>query len=379
MKTNVDVVVVGLGSVGSMALWHLARTGQSVLGIEQYGRVHAAGAYTGESRLFRVAVKEGLLYTPIALRSREMWQELEAASGRTILLPVGVIHIAPKDHPDLRVTLQSIRDYDLPHELLDAAALRARYPQFAIDDDDLGVLDSLGGGLRPETAVLASQELALQHGAEILADTEVLAIEPAGSGVVVRTANGEVHAKRAVVTAGPWTTRLVPEVKDLLTVASFPLTWMMPRHPELFSPDRLPAFMRDRGGEHAFGAPSLDGFSLKMTPHLMLPEVEDFSDRHTELTPEQLRWLGEVAQDIMPDLVPEPVRWSIHPDSQTTNSVPIIDAIADGRIVVATGMSGNGFKFIPVYGLALAELATQGSSDWQHERFTIAAHIAENA
>ncbi|MFT4229580.1 MAG: N-methyl-L-tryptophan oxidase [Microbacterium sp.] len=373
---DLDVVVVGVGSMGSMALWHLARAGRSVLGIEQFGRVHAEGAYPGESRLFRVAAKEGALYTPALLRARELWLELGAAAGRELLVPTGVLHIAPGDHEDLTATMQSIREHDLPHEVLDARALRARYPQFHVEDDDLGVLDTLAGALRPETAVLAAQEQALRHGARILSDVEVLAVEPSGSGVVVRTASGEIRARRAVVAAGPWTSRLVPALRDVLTVASFTLTWLMPRHPELFTPDRFPGFMRDLDGEHAFGAPSLDGFSIKMSPHLILPDVDDVSERTTALTADQLRWLGEQAVRMIPDLVPQPVRWSIHPDSITADRAPVIDTIDDGRIVVAAGMSGNGFKFAPLYGLALAELATGGTSPWRHERFTIASHAA---
>lgn len=379
--TDADVVVVGLGSMGSMALWQLARRGHSAVGIEQYGRVHAAGAYPGESRLFRVAAKEGALYTPALLRARELWLELAAASGRDVLLPVGALHIAPRNHPDLAATMASIADYALPHELLDAAALRERYPQFHVEDDDLGVLDVLGGAMRPEAAVLAAQEQALSHGARILSDTAVTAIEPAGSGVIVHTADGEVRARRAIVTAGPWTTRLLPELGEFLSVASYTLTWLMPRHPERFAPDRFPGFMRDLfvpgvGDVHAFGVPSLDGFSIKMCPHVILPEVADIDERFTQLTPDQLRWIGELAGRMIPDLVPEPVRWSIHPDSQSATKAPVIDTIADGRITVAAGMSGNGFKFAPLYGLAVAELATDGASAWRHERFTLASHRA---
>ncbi|MFT4136683.1 N-methyl-L-tryptophan oxidase [Microbacterium sp.] len=377
--TQSDVVVVGLGSVGSMALWHLSRQGHSVVGVEQFGRVHAAGAYAGESRLFRVAAKEGALYTPALLRARELWLELAEASGRDVLLPVGALHLAPGDHEDLGATLRSAKDYDLPHEVLDAEALRRRYPQFHVDDGDVGVLDLLGGAMRPETAVLAAQEQALRHGASIVADAEVTAIEATDAGVIVRTADHEFHARRAIVTAGPWTARVLPELRDLLSVASFTLTWLMPRHPEWFTPDRFPGFMRDltvpgASDVHAFGVPTLDGFSIKICPHIVLPEVADVRDRATEVSPETLRWAGEQAQRMIPDLVPEPVRWSVHPDSQSPDKAPVIDTVADGRIVVAAGMSGNGFKFIPVYGLAVAELATTGSSVWQHERFTLFAH-----
>jgi sarcosine oxidase len=149
---------------------------------------------------------------------------------------------------------------------------------------------------------------------------------------------------------------------------------MMPRHIELFTPDKLPGFMRDLDDVHAFGVPTLDGYSIKICPHIVFDEVADIANRPTALTRTQLRWIGKAAQRLMPDLVAEPVRWSVHPDSQTANKMPIIDTLADGLITVATGMSGNGFKFAPIYGRAAAELALTGTSDWQHPLFTLTGH-----
>ena len=382
-NTRVDVAVVGLGSIGAMALWRtalaLSGTGKTVLGIEQYGPLHAAGSYTGESRLFRVAAKEGRFFTPALLRSRELWHQLEAESGRGLLLEAGALSLAPADHPDIAATLRAIDEFDLQAEILDADGLRRRYPQFAIESDDVGILDPLGGGSRPEASVLSGIEAAERLGAQVWTGVEVQAVVPDGDGVRIATARGEVIADRVIVTTGSWTTRLVPELADLVTVASFGLTWLMPRHIEWFTPDRFPGFMRDLGDVHAFGVPTLDGFSIKICPHVILPEVGDYADRFTELTPDQLRWIGEQAQRMIPDLVPDPVRWSVHPDSQTAARLPIIDTVADGAIVIATGLSGNGFKFSPVWGEALAELAIDGRSDWQNPLFTIAAHRQHDA
>lgn len=376
--TRADVVVVGLGSIGAMALWRtaaaLAGTGKTVLGIEQYGPLHAAGSYTGESRLFRVAAKEGRFFTPALLRSRELWLQLQEESGRLLLREAGVLSLAPGDHPDIATTLAVIDEFGLDAEVFDAAQLRARFPQFAVESGDVGVLDPLGGGSRPEAAVLSGIEAAERLGAQVWSGTAVEAIEQVGDGVRIGTPRGDVIAERVIVTTGSWTTRLVPELADLVTVGSFGLTWLMPRHIEWFTPDRFPGFMRDLGDVHAFGAPTLDGFSIKICPHVILPEVGDYADRFTELTREQLAWIGEQAQRMIPDLVPDPVRWSVHPDSATAARVPIIDTMAGGAIAIATGMSGNGFKFAPVWGQALADLATTGRSDWQNPLFTIAAH-----
>ncbi|MET0698201.1 MAG: N-methyl-L-tryptophan oxidase [Mycobacterium sp.] len=369
-----DIVVVGLGSMGSMALWQLAERGVDVLGIEQFGRVHTYGAYAGESRLFRVAAKEGQVFTPALLRSRELWQKLGAAYGQDPLLTVGALSVGPEGHPDLESTLRSIKDYDLPHQTLDADELRARYPQFYVEDNDIGILDTLGGALRSEVAVAAATDQALVHGAEIRYDTTVLAIEPGKDGVRVVTSSGEVWADRVVVCAGPWTTRLLPELADVVKVVTYSLIWFMPRHIEMFTPDKFPGFMRDLHGVHAFGIPTLDGYSVKATPNIDFPLVDDWAERGTSLTREQLKWAGEEIQKMIPDLMPEASRWSVHGESFTATKMPIIDTVADGAVVVATALSGNGFKFSPVWGEMLADLATTGQGKFAEHAFTVGAH-----
>jgi sarcosine oxidase len=369
-----DVVVVGLGSMGSMALWQLAKRGVDVLGVEQFGRVHTNGAYAGESRLFRVAAKEGQLFTPALIRSRELWQELGAAYGQHPLLPVGALSLAPRGHPDLSSTLRSINEFDLPHQILDAAELRVRYPQFHVEDDDIGILDELGGAMRSELAVAAATDQALVRGAVIHYDTTVLALEPGNDGVRVVTSRGEVMADRVVVSAGPWTTRLLPELADVVKVVTYSLIWFIPRHIEMFTPDRFPGFMRDLDGVHAFGIPTLDGYSVKATPNMESPLVDDWDDRGTGLTREQLKWAGEQMQKMIPDLIPEASRWSVHAESLAADKMPIIDTVADGSVVVATALSGNGFKFAPVWGEMLADLATTGRGRFVEHAFTVAAH-----
>lgn len=369
-----DVVVVGLGSIGSMALWQLAKRGVDVLGIEQFGRVHTYGAYAGESRLFRVAAKEGEVFIPALLRSRELWQELGAAYGQDPLLKVGALSVGPDGHPALESTLSSIRRYDLPHEVFDAAELRVRYPQFYVEAGDIGVLDTLGGAMRSELAVVAATELALSHGAAVRYDTTVIAIEPRADGVRVVTSAGEVLAERVVLTAGPWTTRLLPDLADLVKVSSHALIWFIPRHIELFTPDRFPGFMRDLGDVHAFGIPSLDGYSVKVVPGLGLPWADDWADRVTTIPRERLKWAGEQARKMFPDLIPEPSRWSVHGESVAANKMPVIDTVADGSVVVATALSGNGFKFSPVWGEMLADLATKGEGRFTNSAFTVDGH-----
>ncbi|MDQ0864545.1 N-methyl-L-tryptophan oxidase [Arthrobacter globiformis] len=372
---TVDVAVIGAGSIGSMTLWQLSkRAGVSVLGIEQFGPAHSHAAFSGESRLFRAANKEGAVYTDAALRARELWTQLELESGRELLLKTGVLAIAPAGHAFLESTLRSIGEKNLPHRILDAAALRREYQQFRVDDGDMGVMDLLGGGLRPELSVATAQRRAIAQGAEILYGTEVLAIKEDSDGVLVSTSAGPVRAGKVVVTSGAWTAVVLPELHDLVKAITYPLTWFMPEDISQFTREKFPCWMRDLDGDHAFGVPTLDGYSIKIAPIVDLPLMDNPADKVTELTRDQLAWCTRIATAMLPGLVPEPVRWSTHPESITADHVPILDVSESGRVVIGGGFSGNGFKFAPAYGRLLADLVETGSSDLQHPLFTLDHH-----
>jgi sarcosine oxidase len=132
--------------------------------------------------------------------------------------------------------------------------------------------------------------------------------------------------------------------------------------------------MREFDGVHAFGIPTLDGYSVKATPNMESPLVDDWDDRGTGLTREQLRWAGEQMQKMIPDLIPGALRRPVHGESLAANKMPIVDTVADGSVVVATALSGNGFKFAPLWGEMLADLATTGRGMFAEHAFTVAAH-----
>src|SRR5699024_4298725 len=153
LSMNRKIAVVGLGSTGSMALWHLSRTpGIEAIGFEQFGIGHGYGAYTGESRLFRMAYHEGTTYVPLLRRARELWLQLGAAAGRQLIHNFVVLSTGKEDTPAFRSLLAYVQEHDLPHERVTAQQLRDRYPGMNTRDDEAGVLDLQGGALRPELA-----------------------------------------------------------------------------------------------------------------------------------------------------------------------------------------------------------------------------------
>ena len=370
---HADVLVIGAGSVGSMALWQLSkREGLSVVGIEQYGRVHSHGSYAGESRVFRTAVHEGGTYVPLIQRSRQLWRELETESGRDIYYEVGCLSIAPEGFPDFEAALDTVREFDLEHRILDTEELRREFPQHTVHEGDVGLLDAQGGGLRPEVAIMSALGEAEKNGAKLFFNTAVVDVEERPDGVVVRTSQGAWLAKQVVVASGSWSTRLRPELHELLRLQVLGLTWFMPQNPAQFAPENFPAFLRDAGDIHFFGAPSFDGYSFKACTNPDWPVYRDVSEVPTHHTREQLIKIGQRAAELLDGINPEPVRESVHHCAYTPDRLPVVDKT--NRVITIAGLSGHGFKFVPQLGEWAAQLAA-GESTNIDPRFALASHM----
>lgn len=382
LGNHYDYVVVGCGTIGSMALWQLTdiAPGASVLGIERFTRVHTRGSYAGESRLFRVALKEGGIYIPLVQRAREMWLEMNARSGRDIFLPVGAVSVGPADFPTMVQTMKVIEEFGLDHEVLDSAALAERFPVFAPSAPgaaaDAAILDPAGGGIRPELAVAFAQQFALDAGARLWDNTRVLSVEP-GAGpagaTVVRTDRGVVTASKVIVANGSWAADLFPGLAHHISVQTIPLTWYLPLDITGFLPQNLPIFMRDivrDNGEiwHCYGAPTLDGYSVKISHGDFAGDADTpdgLEELRTGVLPDEItRVFSERTSTFFNGMLDAPVRISLHHDGFTVDHAPVLGLVPgfDGTLTVATGMSGNGMKFAPVYGRIAAELAVTGES-----------------
>lgn len=366
---NYDYVVIGLGSIGSMALWQLSeRVGKDtrVLGLEQFARLHPYGSYAGESRLFRMALKEGPEYIELVKRSRELYLRLNELSGRDVFLSIGALSIGPKEHENMRITEQVISEFSLESETIEGADLKDRFPQFAFNDDDYGIYDPLGGGIRPELAVFTAQEQALANGAEIVDNTPITSVHQLDDGVEIVTDTATIHANKVICAAGSWTPQLLPELADRVRVERLVLTWYVPSDIDRFSPSSMPVFMRDTYLDdgtfsHTFGAPSLDGYSVKVTIEPDDPAFERVDDTPTGVSTDFMAQSNREVAASMPALAAGSPRATVHHDGYTADGTPIIETTGD--ITVLAGMSGRGMKFAPVYGQLGAQLALGETPD----------------
>jgi sarcosine oxidase len=371
-----DVVVAGLGAMGSAATYQLAKAGASVLGLDRYQSPHALGSTHGDTRITRVAVAEGLAYVPLVRRSHEIWADLERRAGVDILTRCGGLVMAPPrgtfpmhgSEGFLAHTVEAAEAFDIEHELLEPAELASRFPQFALTGQEQGYLEPGAGLVRPERAVEAQLRLARGLGATI-AHEQVLGYDDNGTQVTVRTTERTIEASTLVVTAGPWVSELVPELAPAVTVRRQVLFWFDVPDPTSYPLLRdSPVYIWCPGvdpAEMIYGFPMVDGPSggAKVAGEQYVTETSpDTVDR--AVSPEETEEMYErCVRPRLPALSGRCVKSRVCLYTVTEGSRFLIDRLPSmPNVIVASPCSGHGFKHSAAIGECLAQLAVHGES-----------------
>jgi sarcosine oxidase len=360
-----DAIVIGLGGMGSATAFHLARRGRRVLGLEQYGLLHDRGSSHGLTRIIRLAYHEHPSYVPLLRRAYELWHELEQLSGERLLITTGSIEGGPEDGPLFQGALEAARIHDLPHEVLDVAELRRRFPAYGdFEPSTHVVLQPDGGFLLAERTLLAHINQAVRHGAELHFHEPVLDWEPtADGGVRVASARATYEADRLVICAGPWAGRLVPRIASLAVPERQVLAWLQPTRPELFAPDRFPVFVLDVEEGNYYGFPEHDvpGFKFGRYHHLREPMDPDDPDRATH--PEDEAILRAFAARYFPGGAGPTILLKACIFTNSPDEHFVIDRLPDAsQVSIAAGFSGHGYKFCSLVGEVMADLALDGAT-----------------
>jgi sarcosine oxidase len=361
LSRRLDAIVVGVGGMGSAALYHLARRGKRVLGLERFDVPNELGSSHGVTRIIRLAYYEHVDYVPLLRRAYELWRELEAAAGEQLLYVTGSIDASPPDQFVFAGSLRSCEEHGLPHEVLDAAEVGRRFPAFRLDGDAMAVFQPEGGFLLPERCIVAHVEGALAAGAEVRARERVLGWEPSGEDVRVRTERGEYEAQRLVLTAGAWMSELagLPVVAERQVLA-----WLQPLHPELFTPERFPVFnyqLDEEDRYYGFPVFGIPGVKFGRYHHLLESGPADELDR--EPRPEDEQVLRRFAERYFPDGAGPTMTLKTCLFENSPDEHFILDALPEApQVLVGAGFSGHGFKFCSVVGEILADLALDGTT-----------------
>lgn len=367
-----DVIVVGVGSMGGAAANSLAERGLSVLGLETFEPGHDQGAAHGGTRIIRQSYFESPEYVPLLRRAYDGWRKLEAESGRSIMELCGGIYIGDPGDITYVGSKAAAELHGLDHEILTADQIRERFPTMAPADDAVAVYESNAGYVRPEETTFANAEVAAKKGATLRFHEPITHWQTTpGGGVEVVTTQGTYGADRLVITPGPWAKQLLPELKLPLAIDRMIFYWFSPEYtPEVdfaaYSDANHPVYIEEtHGNGQIYGFPMTDGpdgglklgFFRKGTPTTPQTidrtvydhEVADMQERALQLFP---RLTGKLVQA-------KTCLYSVTPDEHfIIGPHPEFE-----QVQIACGFSGHGFKFVPVVGEILADLAQYGASE----------------
>lgn len=359
-----DVIVVGLGGMGSAAAFHLARRGVRVLGLEKFTPAHDRGSSHGGSRIIRQSYFEDPAYVPLLLRAYELWAELTDLSGLEVYQMTGGLFLGPPECLTVAGSLRAAQEWDLPHELLEADEIQRRFPTFTPSSGDVAVFEAKAGFARPELTVQAHLDLAAVEGADLRFGEEVQTWSDGPAGVTVVTANGTYTAGQLVICPGAWAPALLTGLGIPITIERQVMYWFDPDggtgpfvdHPIYINENAL--------GEQIYGFPSIDGpdggvkVAYFRKGRVCTPETIDRNVYDGEVDEMRARVTQLLPALSGPALDTATCMYSNTPDEHFVITRPVDFA----NVTVACGFSGHGFKFVPVVGEVLADLAIEGTT-----------------
>lgn len=368
---DADVAVIGVGAMGSMSLWQLAKRGVSVLGFEQFGVGNDRSAAGGESRLFRTAYMEGKEYVPLLQASRLLWKQLEEEANKSLLTLNGGLMIGDPDTTVLRNVLQSIKDFQLDHEIIQGSEAKKRYPQHHLFPEDVMILDKNAGYIRPEQAVISAASQAEAHGAVIHRYSKVEEILPDNDGVTIRVDGDKYRVGKVLITTGAWTAKLMPELERKVEARRLVLTWFAAKNIDDFRPDKFPIFARMRKDFRLTGTPTLDGTMVKASNTKDPGIVPEPGNLNRDVSLEEMKEVSDAVRELIPYLVPDPVRASVYMDGYTQDDHSIVGSVPGlENTILVSGFSGHGFKMAPIIGSIAADLIVEGKTSHSIEHLS---------
>ena len=358
-----DAIVVGVGGMGSAALYHLARRGATrVLGLEQFDIPNDKGSSHGRSRIIRLAYWEHPSYVPLVRRAYELWKDLEEQAGEPLLVTTGSIDAGPTDSSAVAGAIHACQTFDLPHAMYDGASLRTQFPGYRLPADFVALYQPQGGFLLPERCVEQHVAAAQRAGADVRAGECVLDWNERADGVEVRTDRDTYACRQLVVTAGAWTGKLLDGLQPMLTPERQVMLWLQPRRPEYFQPATFPVVYLHASDGSFYGLPSHEGSGFKFGKYHHLNQQVDPDRMDRDCHAEDEGVLREGVRRFFPDADGPTLAMKTCIFTNTADEHFVIDRLAGSSITVAAGFSGHGFKFCSVVGEILAELALDGGS-----------------
>jgi sarcosine oxidase len=363
--TTHEIAIVGLGAVGSATALQLARRNVDVIAFDRFHPPHATGSSHGETRVTRLAIGEGEHLTPLAMRSHELWREIERESGTALLSETGALivsshHNAAQTHVSgfFGNTVAAAEKFGIAHEILDAGHVRGRWPQFNLHDSEFAYFEPSAGFVRPEACVAAQLQLARAHGAEIHTGEAVLGVTPFADQIVLTTDVGRYTADRLIVAAGAWLPQLLPELAPLFKIYRQTQFWFAVDDPIAFAPDRFPVFIWELRNSRRgiYGFPAIDGESAIKIASEEFAETTTAEAVNREISPAEIDTVYGLLAPHLSGVTRHCARATVCLYTVTPDFGFVIDPHPNSERI-ASACSGHGFKHSPAIGEILADMA----------------------
>ena len=361
MTPSFDVIIAGVGGMGSAAAYHMAARGLRVLALEQHDLGHGFGSSHGLTRIIRLAYFEDPSYVPLLRRAFTLWRELEQGLPEPLLHVTGGLDVGAEGSVVFEGSRRSCREHHLPHEVLDATALARRVPGWRPADNLMAVFQPDAGFLTPERCIRAHADRARAHGAVIHTHETVRGYTASGGRVHVRTDRADYEAGQLVLTAGAWMADLAPSLAPLLTPERQVLGWFDVADRARFAPSAFPVFVleAEEGTFYGFPEYGVPGFKIGRYHHLYEKVHPATMDRTVGARDEA------ALRDAVARYFPEangPLRSSAAClFTNTPDEHFIVDRAPDTpEVLLVSPCSGHGFKFSSVMGEICADLVQHG-------------------
>jgi sarcosine oxidase len=372
-----ELIVIGLGAMGSATAYHAARRGHTVLGLDAYERNHTNGSSHGRSRIIRESYLEGPQYVPLVQRAFELWRDLEQESGEKLLSITGGLYIGSPESDIVRGVLRSASAHGLTCEYLSAGEAMQRFPGFRLTYNMVAVYEAKGGVLDAQACVEAHLDVAARHGARLHHSEPALRWALDGGGVRVETAVGSYVGERLVIAAGAWTGEMLADLSLPLTVWRQVNGYFEPTGPE-YNLGNCPFYLLEVPEGTYYGLPSLPGQGLKVGRH-DIGEVTTPNDIRRSVDQSEIEALRSVLDQYMPGAAGTLKATSTCIYTMTPDENFIIDRHPEyPQVTYISACSGHGFKFSAAIGEAVAGMSLDGYtsplvSSFSAARFGISA------
>ncbi|MEP7258971.1 MAG: N-methyl-L-tryptophan oxidase [Flavitalea sp.] len=370
-KNYYDVIVSGIGSMGSAACYYLSRANSKVLGLEQFAIPHDKGSHAGQTRIIRKAYYEDPAYVPLLERAYHNWNQVQDQAGHQLYYKTGLLYHGKPDHPVIKGSRLSASINNIELNDLTPAEAAEKFPQFHLPAGFISFLEPDAGFITPEKAVKTFVAEAKKNGAEIRSEEKLIEWKKESGGLKVITDKAVYFCKKLVITAGAWTDKIIPKLRSELSVTRQTLAWMKPSAKELFELGTFPCWMmapENKGGVY-YGFPivpanQFDGpVGLKMAYHHPAGITDpDQVDRNISARDEEE--IRAIVKNFFPSVGAAIAAMKTCLYTNTPDENFIIDFLPEqeDNVIVACGFSGHGFKFVSVVGEILSELAHEGKS-----------------